>query len=295
MKRKTIKKWVRTLHIAPSTDMYERTLRDSLQAQQDSKRTRSTGYRPSLWRAVIASKVGALAVILLVATSWTMVLLQWRQVRTLRIANDAIQPESPLSLTEDTATINLYIEEHQDVIAQHASRTSAPPAAPQLRVGRDDILYYELVDEDPGYVRPGLILRGPSSRHEISPADAPAISSGETLSLAEARASADFDLISPSWLAPYYTLHQVRKVEDRDTFQLLYTDGFHSTSLFEQPLNGRHGLEPQDFREYVVYRNDGQAGGAILTWRDEVRLYVLVGNAEVSQLMDMAQSINAVR
>lgn len=295
MKRKTIKKWVRALHIPPSDDMYECTLRQTLEAQQRSRKARPTGYRPSLWRAVMASNVGGLAVMLLIAASWTMVWIQWRQVKTLRVAKDAIQPETPSSLREDTATIHLYLEEHRDVIAQNASLVSPAPRKAQLRVGQNDILYYELIDEDPGYVRPGVIVRGPSSRHEISSGAAHTISSGKTLSLAEARAAAPFDLISPVWLAPYYKLHQVRRVEDRDTFQLLYTDGFYSISLFEQPLNGGHGLGRQDFREYVVYCNDGQPGGALLTWRDDARLYVLVGNARISQLMDMAQAISALR
>ncbi|MBN1360720.1 MAG: hypothetical protein JW993_09020, partial [Sedimentisphaerales bacterium] len=104
-----------------------------------------------------------------------------------------------------------------------------------------------------------------------------------------------FDLVSPAWLRPCYRLDEVRRIEGRDALQLLYTDGLRSISLFEQPLDGRRGLGPQDFREYVVYRNDGQAGGVILTWRDDALLYVLVGNAEISQLMDMAQSINAAK
>jgi hypothetical protein len=74
---------------------------------------------------------------------------------------------------------------------------------------------------------------------------------------------------------------------------MLYTDGTNSLSLFEQPLEGRRGLEPQDFREYAIYCSKGQAGWTILAWRDDVLFYVLVGNAEMSQLMNMAQSINS--
>jgi hypothetical protein len=75
--------------------------------------------------------------------------------------------------------------------------------------------------------------------------------------------------------------------------QLLYTNGINSISLFEQPLDGRRGLEPKDFREYAVFQNKGQAGGTILAWRDDALSYVLIGNAEMSQLMDMAQAISA--
>ena len=77
--------------------------------------------------------------------------------------------------------------------------------------------------------------------------------------------------------------------------QLLYTNGINSISLFEQPLDGRRGLSRQDFREYAVYQSKGQDGGMILAWRDDALSYVLIGNNEMSQLMDMAQSISAAR
>jgi len=48
-------------------------------------------------------------------------------------------------------------------------------------------------------------------------------------------------------------------------------------------------------REYAVYRQKEQAGGIILTWRDDKLSYVLIGNTELSQLMDMAQSISATK
>ena len=88
-------------------------------------------------------------------------------------------------------------------------------------------------------------------------------------------------------------LDQIRRIEGRDAMHLLYTDGINTVSLFEQPLEGQRGLAPHDFREYAVYRTEGQAGGAILAWRDDVLSYVLIGNAEMSQLLDMAQSISA--
>jgi hypothetical protein len=61
--------------------------------------------------------------------------------------------------------------------------------------------------------------------------------------------------------------------------------------LFEQPLDGYYRLEPKDFREYAVYQNQG--GGTILAWKDNALSYVLIGNIEMSQLMDIAHSINA--
>ena len=170
------------------------------------------------------------------------------------------------------------------------------PTAPQpaqMRVSQHDILYYEIFNDQPEYMSPGIIVRGPSSRHQINSHEAPAISNGHTLTLSEARQAAGFDLVSPSWLRPGYTLDEIRRIEGRDALQLLYTDGINSVSLFEQPLDGQRELSRQDFREYAVYRNTEQAGGIILAWRDNVRSYVLIGNTEMSQLMDMAQSISA--
>jgi hypothetical protein len=60
-------------------------------------------------------------------------------------------------------------------------------------------------------------------------------------------------------------------------------------------LDGQHGLEPKDFREYAIFRNKEQTGQTILAWRDDVLSYVLIGKIEMAQLMDMAQSINAAK
>jgi hypothetical protein len=88
-------------------------------------------------------------------------------------------------------------------------------------------------------------------------------------------------------------LDSIRRIEGRDALHLLYTDGIHTLSLFEQPLDGNRGLGPQDFREYAVYRRAGQRGGTILAWRDHALSYVLIGNIDMAQLMDMSQSISA--
>jgi hypothetical protein len=57
-------------------------------------------------------------------------------------------------------------------------------------------------------------------------------------------------------------------------------------------LDGRRGLSRQDFREYAVYRKVEQAGGLILAWKDATLAYVLIGNTDMSQLMNVAQSIS---
>jgi len=215
------------------------------------------------------------------------------KVNDLRNELELARQDVPLAKPDDTTTINLYLKEHRDVIAQHASASPATPQPLGINVDQQDILYYEMYDDQPEYIRPGIIVRGPSSQRQINSSEAPTISNGHTLSLSEARKVADFNFVSPSWLRPCYRLDQIRRIEGRDALQLLYTDGINSLSLFEQPLDGQRKLEPRDFREYAVYRNKGQTGGTILTWRDDFLSYVLIGNTELSQLMDIAQSIGA--
>ena len=210
---------------------------------------------------------------------------------TLSVSHWFLKP-APV-IRDDSAVINFYLREHQGVVARTASLNLSPPQPARMRVSRRDILYYEFFDERPEFMRPGIIVRGPSSQRTVIPPEAPAISNGHTLTLSEARKNVNFDLVSPPWLYPGYMLDKIRRIEGRDALHLLYTDGINTVSLFEQPLDGERGLGPQDFREYAVYRNKGQAGGAILAWRDDALSYVLIGNAEMSQLMDMAQSISA--
>jgi hypothetical protein len=196
-------------------------------------------------------------------------------------------------IQDDSANINFYLREHQDVVARTASLNHPSPQPARMHVSRHDILYYEFFDDPYEFARPGIIVRGPSSQQKVIPREAPAISNGHTLTLSQARKTANFDLVSPPRLHPGYMLDEIRRIEGRDSLHLLYTDGINTVSLFEQPLDGERGLAAQDFREYAVYRNEGKAGGAILAWRDDALSYVLIGNAEMSQLMDMAQLISA--
>jgi hypothetical protein len=154
-------------------------------------------------------------------------------------------------------------------------------------------MYYELFGGQNEYMSPVLIIRAPSYQEQADTSQTPAISNGHFLTLSEARETADFDLICPTWFRPSYRLNQIKKIEGCDALQLLYTDGINSVSLFEQPLDRQRSLSHKDFREYAVYNNQGEDGGTILAWRDDALSYVLIGNIKISQLMDMAQSISA--
>jgi len=280
---------------------YEKEI-NIFQSQEKSPKTNAVSFKPNIQRTIFLSKVGYLAAALLVIFSWAAVFVMSGKVKDLKEKLDQAQRNVALTQknsapaqSDDTATINFYLEEHRDLVARHASASPAAPQPAQIRVSQQDILYYESFDAEPDYMSPGIIVRGPSSQHQIDPSEAPVISNGHTLTLSEASQAAGFDVVLPAWLDPGYSLDQIRRIEGRDALQLLYTDGINSVSLFEQPLDGQRGLEPKDFREYAVYRNKEQAGGTILAWKDSVRSYVLIGNAELSQLMNMAQSISATK
>jgi hypothetical protein len=263
------------------------------ESQEESSKTNSAVFESNVLRTILLSKVGYLAAAFLVISSWVACFVLSGKVTNLRNELELARRDIALVSTDDSATINLYLKEHRDIVARHVSASPAAPQPAQMHVSRDDILYYEFLDDGPDFMRPGIIVRGPSSQRETSFSEIPAISNGHTLTLSEARKIADFELKAPARLFPGYCLEQIRRIEGRNAMQLLYTDGINSVSLFEQPLDGQRGLSPQDFREYAVYQNKGQAGGTILAWRDDALSYVLIGNIEMSQLMDMARSISA--
>lgn len=293
MKLTKIKKLVKNLHITPGADMYEKTLRDTLRARENFKKRASIVYKPNMWRIIAASRTGGLVAAFLIISFLIIIFVQSREVTKMRHELESIKRDTAIDLTDYSATINFYSKEHQDVVAQHASLKQVQGQSLQIHVSQQDILYYELLDGQPAYTRPGIIVRGPSSRQETDASQMPIISNGHTLSLTEARETANFDLVAPSWFNPGYTLDQIRRVDGRDVLHMLYTDGINTLSLFEQPLDGQRGLSPQDIREYAIFLNKGQTGGTILAWRDAIRSYVLIGNIEISQLMNIAQSVSA--
>jgi hypothetical protein len=273
-----------------STEKNTKILNTALSAYKATQNEKSARYETNIWRLILGSKAACLAITLLIISSLTACFVLSKKVTELK--DEMAKRDIPVAQTDNSAMINFYLKEHQDIVAQKASLSSTTPQPLQMQVSQHEIMYYEIFDEQPDYMRPGIIVRGPSSQYQISLPESPTISNGRTLTLSEARQTAGFDLVLPSWLHPCYRLDQIRKIEGRDAMQLLYTNGIDSVSLFEQPLDGKRGLEPKDFREYIVFQNKGQGGGTILAWRDDALSYVLIGKTEISQLMDMAQLIN---
>ena len=267
--------------LEPSPLMYEK-----LKTRMKAHTSFGAGtFRNPLVRKV-AFKLAEVAAIVAITLSMS----HW-----FRFPQSGVPGKPTPEIRDDSATINFYFKEHQDIVAQTVPANISTPPPARMRVNRHDVLYYEFLDEPYEFARPSIIVRGPSSEQPASSPEVPAIANGHMLTLSEARRVANFDLVSPPRLHPGYMLDQIRRIEGRDALHLLYTDGINTVSLFEQPLEGQRGLASQDFREYAVYSNKGQAGGAILAWRDDTVSYVLVGNAEMSQLMDMAQSINTAK
>jgi hypothetical protein len=103
--------------------------------------------------------------------------------------------------------------------------------------------------------------------------------------------------MAPSRIHPGYILDTITKVAGRESLHLLYTNGIDTFSVFEQPLGGNQGLAAKDFREYAVYKSSAptetpgnQAGMTILAWKNTHVSFVLIGRADMSRLMEIAQA-----
>jgi len=287
---KDIEKSIKKLTVESSDRIQDRILEKLLKKMERTKK-QTTAKQTSVWRIMLWYRAAYLAAAFLIISSLTACFVLYREVTNLK--KEVTYLNTSIANTDDLVTINFYLKEHQDAVFQKASLSPTIYQPLQIQVRQNDILYYENFNNWPEFMRPGIIIKSPLSQQQINSSETPVISNGHELTLSEAQETVNFHLVSPSWLQSGYILDQIRKIEDHDTIQLLYTDGINSVSLFEQSLDSHLILEPQDFREYAVYRNKGQAGGTILAWTDNALSYVLIGNIEISQLMDMAQSVNA--
>jgi len=222
-------------------------------------------------------------------------------VLTLLISH-LLQKPAPPKARDDLATINIYLKEYQGAVAETISEELSTRPAARMYAGRDDILYYEFLDKFPKFTKSGLIIWGPLHREKISLPKAPAISKGRILTLPQARNVVDFDPVAPPRLEHGFILDSIRKIDDYNSLHLLYTNGLDTISLFEQPSNGKGGLTVQDFREYAVYPSveldagsKGQGRGTILAWSNGTLSFVLIGKTDMSQLMDIVQSISSTK
>ena len=250
---------------------------DRLKKRIESSQSQSVKFIPNSTTKKIVFEIVKIAAVVLI----TLLVSDWFKKST---------PE----IRDDSPTINFYLHEHQSVVPHTVSTDFSDSESKRMRVNRDDILYYEFFDHRPEYARPGIIMRGPVPQPKITFPEAPAISNGHILTRKQAREVLGTDLTAPVRIHPGYILDKIRKIEGRNSLQLLYTDGFNTISLFEQSVEGEQRLAAQDFREYAVYQNKKRSGGTILAWGDNTISYVLIGNVEMPRLMEMAQSISAI-
>ena len=292
---KHMKKLIRNLDLDIDTEKKadEAILNELLEAQEKSNKQLSDVDNTNVLRILLWSKTSYLAASFLVIASFVISYVLYGKNTDLRDELELARQNIFPTLTNDLVTINFYLKEHQDTIARQASLDSAVSQPIQMQINQDDLMYYEFFDDQFEFLNPGMIIRGPSYQQGIESNESPTISNGYTMTISEAREIVDFDLVSPHMLHPGFRLNKIRKIDDRDALHLLYTNNIQTVSLFEQHLEGERGLSHQDFREYAVYNNQGEGRGTILAWRDDTLSYVLIGNLEISQLMNIAQSISA--
>lgn len=249
----------------------------------------------SLWRRIFTYSFARKAALRFVDVAAIVIL-------TLFISHLLQKPAPTPKVRADLSNISFYLKEHREAISQTVSTELPAQPVARVHVGRDDILYYEFLDDFSRFSRPGLILRGPISQREISLSKAPTISKGRILTIPQAQNAVDFDPVVPQQLPHDYILDSIRKIDDYNSLHVLYTKGMDTISLFEQPVSGKGGLTAQDFREYAVYSSvepdagsEGQRRWIILAWSDGTRSFVLIGKEDMSQLMDIVQSVSSTK
>ena len=214
------------------------------------------------------------------------------------------QKPLPAPPDDELATINFYMTEHREAVLQAVSTESTDRPAARVTLSRDDIMYYEYIDDYRRISRPGVILRGPSSSRnaEAVAPDSGGVSGAKALTLPQARQAVSFGPVAPSRIHPGYILDTITKVAGRDNLHLLYTNGIDTFSVFEQPLSGNQGLAAEDFRKYAVYKSatpaegsGNQAGMTILAWKNTHVSFVLIGRADMPRLMEIAQAFTDAR
>jgi hypothetical protein len=262
---------------APPADLYER-----LQAGLES---RESWWR-KVWAPVFAGKTA----------------LRFAEVAAVVFVTLAVsryfQQTAPARPADDLATINFYVTEHQEAVLQAASTVSAVQRPARMTLSRDDIMYYEYIDDYRRVSRPGVILRGADSIHDAETAAPDSdLAGAKALTRSQARAAVGFDAVAPSRVHPGYILDGITKVAGRNSLHLLYTNGIDTFSVFEQLLDGEQGLAAKDFREYAVYKSStpaegpgNQAGTTILAWKNTHVSFVLIGRADMSRLMEITQA-----
>ena len=180
---KNIKKSIKQFVLPGSEGADKQILNDALAAFERACREKSGYVPPSIGRTIMKHPITKIAVAasFLIIASLAVSFILYKEVNDLR--DQLARRDIALAATDDTATINLYLKEHQNTIARYASQDSPASQSVQMQINQDDIMYYEFFDDGTELMNPGLILRGPPSQRQISSSETPTISNGHTLTL----------------------------------------------------------------------------------------------------------------
>jgi len=208
--------------------------------------------------------------------------------------------QKPFSISiKDQATINFFLQEHQGAVVQSISNELLSRPASHLYVGRDDILYFEYVENHPKGIQPGMVIKGPKTKKHIALKKAPEITKGRSITKTEINLNVDFSPFVPEKLPNEYILTSIQAIEDYNALHLLFTRGLDTISLFQQSTRSPEGLSAQDFRDYALYCSQEpetdvniKGKGTILAWSNSNISFVLIGDADLSELMAIVTSIN---
>ena len=148
-----IEKLIKNINIETNVRTDDAVLNEVVKAFEKSKKKESAITQPNIWRILLWSKAGYLAAAFLIVSSWVACWVLSRKVTDLRSELEQARRDIAIALTEDSATINFYLREHQDVVARNASLNLATPQPVQMRVSQHDIMYYEIFDDQPEFIR----------------------------------------------------------------------------------------------------------------------------------------------
>ncbi|MFC1765949.1 zf-HC2 domain-containing protein [Planctomycetota bacterium] len=270
--------------IEPSPRIYE-TLKARLKRTESSASAWSRVFTYTFVKKVVFRFAEVAAVVVL-----TLFIRHSFQKPALKVPDDL------------PTTINFYLQEYQECVAQTVSEETSTQPMAQMSVGRDDILYYEFIDKFPKFTEQGLIIMGPLKREKIHSPKGLAIPEEHMLPNPRPWDAVDFDPMAPPRLEHGFVLDSIRKIAHHNSLHLLYTKGRDTISLFEQPSQGKGLLAAQNFREYATCRvvepdtgSQEQGRVTILAWTNGPLSFVLIGKKDMFQLMDIMRSISRTK
>lgn len=210
-------------------------------------------------------------------------------ILALLLISPPITPEMKLQAGE--IKIGFYLAEHERATQYVSFQTvSSTPSTPRwVPMNREDMFYYDGSEGGDS----GLFLRNQAGQGSSSGDEnaKPRITEGEIITLSEAQKLMPFPVIAPEVLGENYELELVLRIKGKDCVQLVYSDGAHTLSLFQQPLWTKDGIRRRDFQEYVLHKAKEGTRNAVLGWLTKEIAFNFVGEAGFSELVQLAEEM----